>query len=467
MWSTPFSNLNDALAAADPYAAAGLPVQVWVKATTLPYLPDRVLPGATGTLTNRDFTFSVGTGVELYGGFAGTEVNLTDRNPALFRSTVLSGDLNGTPLDRTDDSFSVVYVSEPPFSSTLTVARTTVIDGFRITSGNANVQGSVAPTVEFERESGGGIYASGSPLRVENVTFIGNFARDAGGGMYFGGDTEVIPGGTNGFQLLNCHFYRNLANRGGGIGAARIGDFHNNVIIQNSFIYSCAFSGNEATHSGVGGKGGAIFMGSRDAPVDICNCIMDSNRSEGAGSAVFIGGNPVVSGVRIGSCTITRNAIIPQTGMGSSGSCVYYQATGIGEQLRNSIVWNNSDPATNLQIGPTAMLGNVSVDHCCIQGGAAGQGNKNQDPLFMGPTNYELSTGSPCIDAGSDEILLDDLPDLDGDTVTGEPVPADFRRLLPQFSRSVDLVPGNTTSPTTFAPGNTDMGALEKQQPGS
>src|SRR5262245_4911945 len=58
--------------------------QIWVKAGT--YKP------TTGT--NRSATFQLKNGVALYGGFAGTESSLIQRDPTL-NVTILSGDLLG------------------------------------------------------------------------------------------------------------------------------------------------------------------------------------------------------------------------------------------------------------------------------------------------------------------------------------------------------------------------------------
>ena len=43
------------------------------------------------------------------------------------------------------------------------------------------------------------------------------------------------------------------------------------------------------------------------------------------------------------------------------------------------------------------------VTYSDIQGGYAGEGNIDADPLFVAPDDgdYHLSAGSPCIDAGS------------------------------------------------------------------
>ncbi|MCH7702167.1 MAG: hypothetical protein IID37_10810 [Planctomycetes bacterium] len=83
-WENAFTDLQDALAASEGGD------QIWVAAAT--YNPDG--PGG-----DRTATFQLISGVGLYGGFAGGETELDERDPDL-NVTILSGDLNGD--DRLD-----------------------------------------------------------------------------------------------------------------------------------------------------------------------------------------------------------------------------------------------------------------------------------------------------------------------------------------------------------------------------
>ena len=55
----------------------------------------------------------------------------------------------------------------------------------------------------------------------------------------------------------------------------------------------------------------------------------------------------------------------------------------------------------------------------------------SQDPLFEnasgpGEISFRLNSGSPCIDAGSCDLLPMDYLDLDGDGEVEEPLPLDL-----------------------------------------
>ncbi len=89
-WADAYSDLQDALA----LAVAG--EHVWVAAGT--YTPTE--PDA-----DRTIAFELISGVALYGGFAGEEASL-DQRDVVANETILSGDLNGddTPVTCTDDA---------------------------------------------------------------------------------------------------------------------------------------------------------------------------------------------------------------------------------------------------------------------------------------------------------------------------------------------------------------------------
>ena len=73
-------------------------------------------------------------------------------------------------------------------------------------------------------------------------------------------------------------------------------------------------------------------------------------------------------------------------------------ATVLTFSMHNSIIWGNSPD------GYTAgALVNETFSFCDIQGGLAGTGNFDADPLFVDPVggDYRLRGDSPCVDVGS------------------------------------------------------------------
>jgi hypothetical protein len=237
-WATAYGNLQTGLAAATPA------VEVWVAKGT--YKP-------TAT-TTRTIYFEIPNNVIVYGGFAGTEDYLIDRN---FRTniSILSGDIGTVNLE-TDNSYHVVVMNAS--------SNTTVLDGFTITGGYANFdpkrtyEVSVTAPTTATIETGGGIVVqnAGNPT-IANCTIIQN-AAVSGGGLY-AGDASTPT-------IVFCKFMGNQAGFGAGLyfqdgshgkvsntlisGNKGIGGVYNNT--SNPMFTNVTFGGN-------GGYNGGIF----------------------------------------------------------------------------------------------------------------------------------------------------------------------------------------------------------------
>ncbi|PDW01188.1 Ig-like domain-containing protein, partial [Candidatus Viridilinea mediisalina] len=203
-WANAFPTLQDALAV----ATSGQ--QIWVAAGI--YYPDE---GAGQSNNARSATFLLSEGVAIYGGFAGDETALEQRDwEDNANATILSGDI-GTPGDNSDNAYHVV-----------TGANNATLDGFTITAGNAdgsnpNDSGggvrniNVSPTLRNltiignrANWNGGGVFNDGGTPSFANVTISGNQATNHGGGVYNSGGTP---------SFANVTISGNQADNGGGL----------------------------------------------------------------------------------------------------------------------------------------------------------------------------------------------------------------------------------------------------------
>jgi hypothetical protein len=234
-WTNAFRDLDAAL-----MAAAGNAHEIWVAQGT--YLPSSV--------GDRTVAFDLSAGIELYGGFDGTEVARSARDWEQ-NTTILTGDLNGDDgpagANRSDNSYNVVRIDGDD---------NTVVDGFRIIGGNAN-----HATVSAMKQGGGMFLSSASNVRIANCEFTDNYAVDAGGGLMLltAPDTTVIS---------DCTFSDNSAGSSGG-GLAVSGG--------GPQVFFTGFFGNSA-HDG----GGAWVYNSTGA-ADFINCIFSGNRATDSG----------------------------------------------------------------------------------------------------------------------------------------------------------------------------------------
>lgn len=283
-WADAFTDLQAGLMAAQSGD------QVWVAKGT--YLP-------TST-TDRTISFALKDGVGVYGGFAGTEALLTDRDIAS-NLTTLSGDI-GTPGDNSDNSFHVVT------SSGLTA--TAVLDGFTITAG--------AATGSFPDDQGGGMANISSSPTLSNLTFMGNLAHNAGGGMvnssssptlthvtFNGNSTSNAGGGIYNYSssptLTHVTFNSNSAWEGGGME-----NYSSSPTLTN-----VTFSSNA-----VAGSGGGMYDSSSNSMLTNVTFSSNSATAGNGGGMSSIGGSPSLTNVTFSNNSATGNG----GGMSSGGS---------------------------------------------------------------------------------------------------------------------------------------------------
>ena len=399
-------------------------------------------------------SFQLGDGVEVYGGFAGTETSLAERDFKL-HVTVLSGDLAGDddPAafkagQKTQDNVGHVVIAKG-------VGPTSLLDGVTITGGIGRVlEGACDPHV------GGGLaILDGSPT-VRNCSLSFN-QSDYGGGCYVGGDgspmllqCEFIGNFSkaNGFSALwichssmitleGCRFEANGVNNSGGA----LGLFTSNVVIRR-----CEFTNNTSNWAGAAvdalGDSQILiedsrFFGNRaqigaalhadsasfqlDNDIVVKNSVFSGNESLGSyGGAIWIN----TSTVTIENCTIVNN----RSYFTSLGAGIAVEGLSPDVLVKNTIVWGNSadrDLGESSQIWDGMEFFDLHVEHSCVQGLGPiydGNGNIGTDPLLVdsvgedgvagtGDDDVTLSRASPCVDAA------DPMSNIRGTDLVGGP----------------------------------------------
>ncbi len=230
-WEDAYTDLQVALAAGPVWPCM---VEIWVAEGV--YAPAE--PGG-----DRAATFHLTNGLAVYGGFAGDEVDRSERDPAA-HPTILSGDLNGdddTDGDNTENSYHVV--TGP--------GTTAILDGFVIMGGNAD--GGV-----FADNIGGGMLNDAGGPQVSNCTFIDNTAIEFGGAVFNMQDAQPV--------FVNCVISGNSAEVGGAMY-----NFDSSPSLTN-----CTISGNTAQQ-----RGGIHNAGVSGSNPTLANCILWGNEDAG------------------------------------------------------------------------------------------------------------------------------------------------------------------------------------------
>ncbi len=283
----------------------------WANATTLTKALDKAVAGdqiwvqGFDTLTGYNLYvapkegFAVKSGVQLYGGFAGTESRLSQRvtlgKPYQLKyRSVLSGDIqkndtvgsvdlifpaNGT---RSDNATHVLSVNlDPTQASGNNNTYPTVINGFSIGNGQAAGTGDAG--------KGGGIYvygdnSKGGVFRIERCFLISNYATQ-GGAVYVDASVKSVNGETS--------------------------------LINQSVVFNNAAGDRAAVENQAGG----IYLAGEATVVN---------------TSIFNNGN---GGVRLSSGSKVVNATIAR----NTGAGVDMTAGGSGDaHVYNSIIWGNT-----------------------------------------------------------------------------------------------------------------------------
>ena len=349
-WAAPLRTIEEAL------RQTSIGTEVWVAAGTYPE------------------AVSLDGTVKLFGGFAGDEVSLLQRD-WMAHPVIMDATGNGTRVIRLADKVT--------------------LDGFTITGGDAN--------------EGAGIYLySVNSATISNCWVTHNRAWNDGGGLNATESAGVVT---------HCTFTENQAYRGGGafVSQAFI-QFAHCSLSSNSVGYSgggvfshydqstwtnCRILGNSAM--GEYGVGGGLFF--YFSYPQIANSIIAWNSSRETGGAL---GCELGSHLWFGNCTIYGNS------SGSGGAVSIFQSAVTG---LNSILWGNT---------PREISGDLTslyLSHCDVQGGATGLENIDVDPMLTAPSSgdFHLLEASPCRGkgdwpAGGWDVLR---YDIDGDPRSG------------------------------------------------
>lgn len=472
-WETAFADVQKAIDAAAMVATEAEPVQVWI---------------AKGTYSNAGGTYDSSTkvntayvmrnNVEIYGGFAGTEIKLDERvsgnktiltttgnyvfynnytssesltNTAKLDSVTIiaaysngiynyhaSPDITNCTISGNDDDGIYNYLSSPTISNCTISANGG--SGIYNTAADSNDKYSSSPKISnctISENKGHGIYnyacsdaSSYSDLKAFIIPTISNctISGNGGSGIYNYSNIKETPGYLAGYTtssitptISNCRIFGNT-------GSGVYSDASSRISF-SSYKHSCSISleisnctifenGDygiyNATHSS-----SSYFFASLSST--LTNCTISGNERHGIYNSSFSSINAeenVFLSSTLTNCTISEN----------EGVGIYYSAADddnslLSSTITNCIIWGN----TSQQINNEATKPNVSF--CIIEGGyASGRNIITTDPLLGELGNYggpveiiPVLEGSPAIGAGIRQAGITPDTDARGVLRSGSP----------------------------------------------
>jgi hypothetical protein len=342
----------------------------------------------------------------------------------------------------------------------MTYLTNNIISNLSITGGISNGGGGIdlyrsSPILNYvtisnntAENSGGGIRGFDSHPTMKNVRITNNMATSGGGAYITGSETnEVIP-----LRLTNVEITHNTAigsdyGTGGGL----------NIYMSHVIMTNVTIANNMAKTSGGGldiSYGGNYSYTILLHNVNIVNNAVlhgndNPNQAASGGGGVSLSEFPLVE--EIYTIPILTNVTIANnTNTASNGGGMFLR--GIA-RLINTIIWDNGSESiyhdnnyihlgvplitySNIEAGSEFGGGSCPPGECYVstQGGQCvpcGEGNIDEDPLFIDPDNgdYTLQENSPCIDTGDPNLWHNDLDGTRSDMgITGGPF------VLPNFT---------------------------------
>ncbi|HIJ53341.1 MAG TPA: hypothetical protein HPP66_09330 [Planctomycetes bacterium] len=295
-----------------------------------------------------------------------------------------------------------------------------VVSGFTVTNGGFSGIGSRNAARPLGRDKG-------CEAIIENNKIVNNFCYSRGGNRGGGGIFNCDG------VIQNNMISNNQASEDGGGIAGCDGTIRNNIISNNTSGYrgggisrcSGLITGNIITGNYGGYGAGGIYCDRRYSPT-ITNCLIAGNMTCGGnygdGGGIYLKNH---CDLTITNCTIVDNKARGNDGKGGGIYCEYGTPT-----LTNCILWGNTG-LWGKQLFITGRWANVTVSYSNVRGGVGSvyieegslnwaEGNIDTDPYFVETGywdandvwingDYRLRAGSPCIDAGTDAGVYEDI----------------------------------------------------------
>jgi uncharacterized protein (DUF2141 family) len=362
-WADAYTTLQEAINAAEASASSTMPSQVWVKQGSY-------YPTGSQAATDRSASFVMKPNVELYGGFAGTETLLSQRDWRT-NETILSGNI-GNAGSNTDNSNHIILNDYAPAQP---LTKSAVLDGFVVEQGYFDTGVSTDGGAAMKN-----IHANPT---VRNTTFRNNTNAKHPSAPGFSGlngvGGAVRNAGNSNPDFISCIFHHNVANQGGAIAFLELGTV---TSADRSTIANCLFYENEAISSA-----SAVYLSDKYT-TDFYNNTLANNSETGA-----------------------NHATAPDF-LFYSGAFIY-RLPAVKPVVENNIFWGNTSPRDSYQLWFRFASG-LTISTNLVQGGTSGfkptdsgmPSTNNSlfdfDPQFADEVNddFSLNYCSPAVDAG-------------------------------------------------------------------
>ncbi|CAM3910984.1 MULTISPECIES: T9SS type A sorting domain-containing protein [Flavobacterium] len=379
-WTDAYNDLNDALNSYQDNK------EVWIAGGT--YNPSP---------SNRSVAYTIyGDNIEIYGGFAGTETQLSERVIGA-NETILSGDLQGNDVNvadfisnysnttrNADNSYHIINITE--------TGNNLLLEGLTISDAHNNLNAT---------ERGGAIikHKSIANLTLKDCVVKDNVSRNDNAGLDAEFELNNTAGARGELIIENCKFINNMSRRATSIYSFVRANTNVDLTVANS-LFDKNVAGNLNTTTATGGSGSAswfkVIANGSDVALNLYNNTYVNNTDLGTANSLNNSSRATVAiSMSSSSITSTFNAIV--------SNCIFRFNTTTGGAIARSITDLSEAPITSLAVSNSLDPLNFNDDSISTL-----TATSNADPLFVSLVNgdYSLMSGSPAIDSGNNTYVL-------------------------------------------------------------
>ncbi len=366
-WTNAYTNLENALAVAQTNE------EIWItEGTYKPHASDRTI----------SFTIA-DANLKLYGGFVGTETQLSER---IFgaHETILSGDLLGNDdtilshvnTTRNDNSYNVISIT----------GNNSLLDRLTITGGHAN-----GATTALKTGAGITKSATVTKMTLNNCKLIKNAAE------YGAALVAIFNNVSSELIVSNCEFSENL-----GLGGGAIYSYTNNNASATYSFSNSIFKRNQVKDNGatLAYAGSSLWIRAYGTNSVISSNIIGCTFADNLDTGTFSGLN------NFNRCTVAvskRNSVSANHTTTIS-NCIFWNNKAAGATIARPISGLVDDIVTPVTV--TNSIDETNFTGITLSGTSSNTSGAN--PLFTNAASgdYTLTSGSPAIDTGNNASVI-------------------------------------------------------------
>ncbi|MCZ2392695.1 MAG: right-handed parallel beta-helix repeat-containing protein [Chitinophagales bacterium] len=392
------------------------------------------------TTMNRDNAFVLKESINIYGGFAGTETDISQRdlsNPN--NVSILSGDFLNNDSVSVDSNGVLNYTNNQENAYHVVVISNSngiELNGFKIKGGNANnTNTNTINKIGVDRNSGGGIVVNSSTnIDIKNCTIEHNMASNAGGGMFYYASRN--------FNVLHSTIQKNKATYGGGIMTRNTvrsdsSKYENCNILSNnsieegggiaiksgtSYVINTKICGNQSLSSHGGGAYAYRAPHSEGVEAFFVNCQVTGNKAKGNGGGLrfahhFDGGYGSDDVSWYAKFYLYNTTVAGNMATAGGGLDAYGRGSGATIEINNSIIWGNSSMISSDRCV-------VNTNYSILDNQWNGDYNQYESPLFKNDPSfatapftqgdYSIGQCSPAVNTGNNSYSIIPKFDIQG-----------------------------------------------------